>query len=224
MEVYRTEEEQIDFIKRWWKNNGSSVVTGIAVAVAIAVGWQTWHQREQAKSESDSLLFSQVQDAARAAMAAPAEEGKESPQRATFKHLVKQMKDEHAGTSYSVLTAMLAARDAVEQGDAVTAETELRWALSQSPSEGLRLLIIQRLARVLAMKGEVDAGLTLMQGVDPGAQKGLFEEVRGDLLLMKGDKDKAREAYKTALGALDEKAQNRGLLEVKLNDLAVNAE
>ena len=119
MEVYRTEEEQIDFIKRWWKNNGSSVVTGIAVAVAIAVGWQTWHQREQAKSESDSLLFSQVQDAARAAMAAPAEEGKESPQRATFKHLLKQMKDEHAGTSYSVLTAMLAARDAVEQGDAV---------------------------------------------------------------------------------------------------------
>ena len=74
------------------------------------------------------------------------------------------------------------------------------------------------------MKGDVDAGLTLMQGVDPGAQKGLFEEVRGDLLLMKGDKDKAREAYKTALGALDEKAQNRGLLEVKLNDLAVNAE
>ncbi len=224
MDVYRTEEEQIDFIKRWWKNNGSSVVTGIAVAVAIAVGWQTWQQRESARNEGDSILFSQVQDAARAAMASPAEEGKDSPQRATFKHLVKQMKDEHGGTSYAVLTAMLAARDAVEQGDAAAAESELRWALGQEPSEGLRLLIVQRLARVLAMKGDVEGGLALMQGVDPGAQKGWFEEVRGDLLLQKGDKDKALEAYKAALAALDDKAQNRGLLEVKLNDLAVTAE
>lgn len=224
MEVYRTEEEQIDFIKRWWKNNGSSVVTGVAVAVALAVGWQTWQHREKAQGEADSLLFSQVQDAARAALVAPEDEGKENPQRATFNHLVKQMKDEHAGTSYAILTAMLAARDAVERGDAVAAEAELRWALSQSPSDGLRLLVIQRLARVLAMKGEVDAGLTLMQGVDPGAQKGLFEEVRGDLLLLKGEKEKARAAYKAALDALDANAQNRGLLEVKLNDLAVLAE
>jgi len=42
MAELRTDEEQVEAIKQWWKNNGSSLLIGIGAALAIAFGWQAW--------------------------------------------------------------------------------------------------------------------------------------------------------------------------------------
>lgn len=226
MEVYRTEEEQIEAIKRWWKDNGSSILIGIGVAIALVFGWQSWQQNSSAKGEAASVLFSQMQDASRALQSAPpvpAKEGDaaENPQRVTFEHLAKQLKEEYAGTTYSVLAAMLVARDKVEAGNPAEAEKELRWALDQKPSQAVSLIINLRLARVLAMKGETDNAIKLLESIDTGAQKPAYEELRGDLYMVKGDLIKAREAYKAGLDAATEASNNRSLLKTKFDDLAV---
>ena len=51
MAELRTEEEQIEAIKRWWKKNGSSLLLGIALALAIVFGWQAW-QNHQAGAQT----------------------------------------------------------------------------------------------------------------------------------------------------------------------------
>ena len=67
MEVYRTEEEQIEAIKRWWKDNGNGILMGIGLAIALVFGWQSWQQNSRSKGEAASTLFNQMQDAARRA-------------------------------------------------------------------------------------------------------------------------------------------------------------
>ncbi len=227
MEVYRTEEEQVEAIKRWWKDNGNGILIGIGLAIAIVFGWQSWKQNSVEKGEAASVLYSQLQESAQAMWSAPptpAKEGEaaaENPQRATFEHVAKQLKDEYAGTTYSVLAALMVARDKVEAGNAAEAEKELRWSLEQKPSEALSLVINLRLARVLALKGEQDNALKLLESVNAGAQKSAYEELKGDLYLAKGELAKAREAYQAGLVAAPEGASNRSLLKTKLDDLAV---
>ena len=50
MAELRTEEEQVQAIKDWWKNNGSSLLIGIGAALAIVFGWQAW-QNHQATNQ-----------------------------------------------------------------------------------------------------------------------------------------------------------------------------
>ena len=226
MEVYRTEEEQIEAIKRWWKDNGNGILMGIGLAIALVFGWQSWQQNSRSKGEAASTLFNQMQDAVQALQSAPpvvvkeGEKPAESPQHATLEHVAKQLKDEYPGTTYAVMAALQLARDRVEAGNAAEAEKELRWALEQKPDEALALIVNMRLARVLAMKGEADNAIKLLESLKPGAQRGELEEIRGDIYLGKGDVAKAREAYQAGMNAAGE-SNTRSLLKTKLDDLAV---
>ena len=38
MEINETEEQQLESLKRWWKENASSVITGLLLGLALAAG------------------------------------------------------------------------------------------------------------------------------------------------------------------------------------------
>jgi predicted negative regulator of RcsB-dependent stress response len=77
-----------------------------------------------------------------------------------------------------------------------------------------------RLGKVLLAQGKIDAALTEIQGVEGGALQGAFDELRGDILLARGDRDKARDAYTNALAAYGEVPDKAELVQLKLDDLA----
>ena len=56
MEDYRTEEEQIEALKRWWSENGKSIVIGIALAGASVFGWRAWQDQQQAEHTGEVLF------------------------------------------------------------------------------------------------------------------------------------------------------------------------
>jgi predicted negative regulator of RcsB-dependent stress response len=61
VEQYRTEEEQVEALRRWWNENGKSTVAVIVIALAAGLGWQAWqresgNQREQASDLYQALL------------------------------------------------------------------------------------------------------------------------------------------------------------------------
>src|SRR5690554_8142037 len=53
MAELRTEEEQVQAIKDWWKSNGSSLLIGIGAGLAIVFGWQGW-QSHQAQERAEA--------------------------------------------------------------------------------------------------------------------------------------------------------------------------
>ena len=54
MDQYRTEEEQVEALRRWWNENGRSILTAIVVALAAGFGWQSWKGYDQGQQEGAS--------------------------------------------------------------------------------------------------------------------------------------------------------------------------
>jgi predicted negative regulator of RcsB-dependent stress response len=78
----------------------------------------------------------------------------------------------------------------------------------------LKLLIDQRVARLLIETGKSDEALKLLAAADDNQSL----EIRGDALIAQGKRDAAREAYAKSLTTLDVAAPQRRLLETKLMD------
>jgi predicted negative regulator of RcsB-dependent stress response len=58
------EQEQLDELKTWWTMYGN-LVTGILVAVALAVaGWQGWNWWQRQQAVQASAVYSSLQTAA----------------------------------------------------------------------------------------------------------------------------------------------------------------
>ena len=225
MDVYSTEEQQIEAIKKWWQTNGNSVLIGIVLATAAVFGYQSWTQSQQENSEAAAVLYGQVIEAATAAdqnrMQGNTEELE--GQLATLNHLGEQLKTDFSDSEYAVFGALMLAKEAVMEGDQESAAPQLKWAMEHTSSAATRLIANLRLARVLAAQEQYDAALTALDSVQPGSQADAYEEVRGDIYVAMGDQDKAREAYKKAmeLSADQNEGQSRPILKFKYDNLLV---
>jgi len=57
LDSYRTEDEQIQAIKNWWKENGVSTVLTLCVAVAAVFGWRGWQDQQQQKLDAAAVTY-----------------------------------------------------------------------------------------------------------------------------------------------------------------------
>jgi predicted negative regulator of RcsB-dependent stress response len=194
VESYRTEEEQVEALKRWWKENGRATAIGIVLALGLGFGWQAWQKNQQINAENASILFQQMLTA----LTAEAEQGPE-PARA----LAERIKDEHRGSAYARFAALHLARIAVTEGDLAGAEEELRWVLAMtSEGDDLQRIARLRLARVLAAAGDTEEALGLLESPDP-AYAASYAMARGDILLAEDRPAEALAAFERAAAALD---------------------
>lgn len=219
MDVYRTEEEQVEAIKKWWKANGNNILIGVGLAIVIVMGWQWWQDRQRVSGESASIMYMEMLEATKVA-SAPGANKTESV--STVLHLTEKLKQEHEGSTYAQLAALMSAKYLVESDKAEEAGKELRWLLTKKPSEPLRLIATLRLAKVLVMQEKYDDALSMLDSVKPGPQLDAFEELKGDIFLLQGNEEKAHEAYVSATKAAEEKEAQRPILKMKLDNLATH--
>jgi predicted negative regulator of RcsB-dependent stress response len=87
----------------------------------------------------------------------------------------------------------------------------------------LALVVRSRLAQAQMALEDYDAALATIDGAkNSDAFGAMFAELRGDILLAKGNQDGAREAY---LAARAQGEENRsGVLQLKLADLGVGGD
>lgn len=223
MDVYRTEEEQVEALKRWWQENGKSILIGIVLALTAVYGYKGWENHRQTQGEAASNLYFDLLDAV-----AVSEESDDEVNRSTIAHLTNQIKTEHEGSNYAVYAALLSAKQAVAAKDLVLAEQELQWALERSDADSsLHLITRLRLARVVfAQDAENSAqrALGLIETTEAGSHTASYEEVKGDFYLSMERIEDARQAYSKALAEVEAGGGQRPLLTIKLNDLAQDGE
>lgn len=193
MESYRTEEEQVEALRRWWQENGRSTIVAIILALGVGFGYQGWKNHVETSAEGASDLYQRMLQAFSAPAVSP-----EQQQLAV--QLAEQLKTEYDDSTYAQFAALQLARVAVGANDLDTAQAELRWVLGKADkgSDVARLAQL-RLARVLAASGEPEQALTILDQGGEGPYKASYAVARGDILLSMGRSGEASESYAAAL-------------------------
>lgn len=204
MADYHTEEQQVEELKKWWKENGKSVIAGVVLGVGGLLAWKGWSYYQENHAKAASELYAQVQHAMTQNEVKSVTEYSEV------------LRKDYASTPYASLAALDLAKLDSESDRLEEAAERLRWAVENSPQVTLRNIAKIRLARVQIAQKQYDQTLELLSGDMPPAYSSLIEEVRGDALRAKGDIEKARQAYTRALmGARG----NAEYLKMKRDDL-----
>ena len=60
MEVYTTEEQQVEVIKNWWKENGTSVIAGTVIGLVGLFGWRYYTEHQQTTQEAASQAYNEM--------------------------------------------------------------------------------------------------------------------------------------------------------------------
>ena len=63
MDTLTTEEQQLAAIKQWWKENGSSIVTGVVLGLAVLFGTRAWFAYQDRNAQSASNVFAVMMNA-----------------------------------------------------------------------------------------------------------------------------------------------------------------
>jgi predicted negative regulator of RcsB-dependent stress response len=205
VEIYETEEEQLDAVKRWWKENGQSTIVGVVLGVAVILGWNYWQDYKKTQTGQASTLYSQLIQAVGA-------DKKDSAEK-----LAERIQSEYPKTEYATYSGLLLAKLKVQQGDIPKAKGILQSIASGSNKELSNIAKI-RLVRLMLASGEYEQGLQLINDVDPATSSsfsGNYDELVGDLYVALDRFDQARSAYQKAL----ENGYKSPLLQFKIDDL-----
>jgi predicted negative regulator of RcsB-dependent stress response len=203
--IYDSEEEQLEALKSWWKENGQSSLVGVALGIALIVGWNYWQAYQQEKAEQASNLYDQF-------MKAVAENKKDSVDK-----LAENMQEQFKDSEYASFSGLLQAKLKAERGDLAGAKELLKKIAADSNKE-LSNIAKLRLVRLMLASGEYEQGLQLISEVDPSTESsfsGNYDELTGDLLVALDRLDEARTSYEKALRS----GHQSPLLKIKIDDL-----
>ena len=212
MAEMKTEEEQVEALKRWWKENGKSLVLTIAVSIGGVLSWNAYQDHQANQAETASVYFQQLINSA------PEGQLNES-QIAEVRYNSELLKTEFEASTYAQFGALMLARVEVQEGNLTAAAAELQWVIEQQGDAEINALATIRLAKLLGAEGQYDKALALLVDGDDAWQLGRLE-VRGDLLVAQGELDAARIAYEKASVLADTNGASNPLLGLKLDNLA----
>ena len=201
------EYEQGEQVRNWLRNNGGSMIGGIAIGLAMIASWQWWQNKQEMQAEEAASAYNVLSKAINTG-------GDEH----RIAALVKGVRANYANTPYAALASLRMAAHQMETGDAKSALASLE---GMGPISDPALADIAKLreGRLLLILGRPADALTRVTSVNDPAYACVRDEIRGDAERSLGRVDAAREHYSNALLTLPADAPSRILLEMKLSEV-----
>jgi len=208
VEIYETEEQQLEALKKWWKENGKSALVGLGVGIAVILGWNYWQEYKKEQTEQASSLYDQLLKAT------------QSDKKDSALKLAERIQSQFASTEYAAYSGLLQAKIKVEQGDVATARKLFEKIASGSNKELANIAQI-RLVRLMMANKEYEQALQIINGIDPSKAvsfSGNFDELVGDLYVALDRLDQARTSYENAL----RNGYQSQFIQLKIDDLTAH--
>jgi len=193
MNEYETEEQQVEALKKWWKENSTSIIVGLVVGVGALFGWRGYVEQNNAHLVQASDLYMQA------------------AQSIALQTLDKEMIDdkavdinntlinEYGDTPYAALSSLALAKLEYEKDNADAAVAQLELAVKHASNDLIRQVANLRLARVYIEQEKYTEAATILEMAHDAAYDAQFEELKGDIHSAKGELAEARAAYDKAI-------------------------
>lgn len=206
MDVYETEQEQVEALRRWWQENGKALILGVVIGLGGLFGYRAWQDHRATEAVVAADLHATVLGAL------------ERGQTATVVADSTRLRSDYAATPYAALASLAEAKALVDDGDLAAARVALTWVVEHADQEEVAAVARLRLARLLLDQGDAGAAQAQLDALPAGRFPALVAELRGDLLREQGQAEAARAAYREALASGSE---NRAVVQMKLDDLGL---
>ena len=207
MDAYTSEAQQIEAIKKWWRENGLSIVLGVTLGLSGIFGWRYWQDVKVEQAESASVLYSDM------IASLSNDNGAES------RELADRILAEYENTTYGVFALLVLARLAVADDDLVAAETHLRQALKQSTDDTFSHVIRMRLIRVLISQDKLEQASNLISRQEKSGFASGYDELMGDISVLQGEFESARNSYQQSIDKARAEGRDISTLELKLDNI-----
>lgn len=203
MEIYSTEEQQVDAIKQFWKDYGVTIIIGAVVGLGGLYGWSHYSNSKIDNAELASEAYQQLVI--------------ENPDLSGLSGDIAKYDKEHSQKGYQAMLELMLAKKAAETGDYTKAEQALKNVIAANADKEMTILAMLRLARVQAEQGQLGTAIATLDQVTSPAFKAQRDELKGDFLVRQGKTQEARQAYQAAVELGGE--QTSPALKMKLDNL-----
>ncbi|MBI2772286.1 MAG: tetratricopeptide repeat protein [Burkholderiales bacterium] len=204
------EQEQLAEIKHFWNTYGNAITWLLIAVFGSIAAWNGWNYWQRTQAVQAAAMYDEVERAVTSGDAARVERS------------FADMKDKFGGTTYAQQAGMLAAKSFAEKGNTDAAKAALAWVADKASDEGYQAVARLRLAGVLADAKAYDEALKQLGASFPKEFEAMVADRRGDIYSLQGKKNEAKAEYTRAYQGLDERAEYRRLVEVKLTALGVD--
>jgi predicted negative regulator of RcsB-dependent stress response len=201
------EQEQLDLIKSWWKQNGTMVTAVIAAGAIAYAGWVGWNGYQNNKAAEASKLYDELQVQLQA------------KDNAKIQVSATALRERFSSTSYASMAALVLAKNAFEAGDLKTAKSQLNFVLESSSKPEMKAVAKLRLAVIALDEKANDDGLKILAGEFPAEFAGEVADRKADFYVAQNKLTEARAEYANALKLMEETNPGRQLVQIKLDAL-----
>lgn len=205
-----TDEEQVEKVKSWLKENGMSIVFGIIIGVGGIGGYNYWIQYQEGVAVEASGHFEQMLVAL------------ERDDTDSLRQHAETLIADYASTEYALMARLALARSHVGNGDFEQAELALQEVVGSAADTPLAFVARTRLAAVQIQQEKYDAALATLAIDFPNAFNARVDELRGDAYALQGRIAEALEAYRSAQAG-DPGPADGEFLQQKIDDLGASS-
>ena len=207
MDVYSTEEEQVEAIKKWWNENGKSIIAGIIIGITAIFGWRGYENHTAMQAKAASMLYEQLLVASRKNDAD------------NMRRFANSIITDYGSSTYAIFSKLMLAKIESEQSNFENAEAYLRSILDNNLRDEFKHIVRLRLVRVLIANNKLESAEKILENIDANQFISHYEELRGDIIAKQGKIKKAEQAYHSALNDEINAGEARVILQMKLDDL-----
>lgn len=162
MSLYLSDDEQLTFIRDWFKKHGQLLAVSLSVFLAVFLGAHAWQNHKKTQTENASILYERLL--------------------LNIQDHKKIDYPEQQNTAYGQLAALLDAREAVNRGDVNTAVNDLTWVINHTKNSSLKQISRIRLARALLAQNKPALALKQIKIIDNSTFNPLINEIKANIL------------------------------------------
>lgn len=189
MEFEKSDQEQVEALQKWWKENWLSLLAGLVLGLGGILGWQYYGQYSNAQAASASLTFESIK-----AMLATGQLDAASSD-------IESLAQAYPKSPYVAQANLALAQAQADAGDWSAAEATLRKVVDGQKDVALQGLATLRLSRALWAQGKTDEAIETLSSAPDNGYAPLYSDLKGDIAAAAGDAQTAREAYEAALAS-----------------------
>jgi predicted negative regulator of RcsB-dependent stress response len=210
VESYLDERERWEALLGWLRENGLSILAGVALAAVAFGGYRWWQGHRDQRDLNASALYAQMENAFG--------RGDEVSAFAAAGELERT----YGSTPYADQARLASAGVFVQDGELGRAAGELRVVMLHPHDPILGLIARLRLARVQIAQHRAKEALATLDAVKPGAFATRYDVVRGDAYYALGERAAALAQYRLARATDPGGETDKHLLSLEISDLAAN--